>query len=49
MIFNVNKMYVELELPATGENFDNFRFSIEFGALFNPAKNWGDVSPQELR
>ena len=32
--FNVKKMYVELELPAAGENFDNLRFFIEFGALF---------------
>ena len=50
--FNVKKMYVELELPAAGDNFDNLRFFIEFGALFQQCgkkTGGGDVSPQKLR
>ena len=32
--YNVKAINVELELPAAGENFQNLRFFIQFGALF---------------
>ena len=32
--YNVKTINVELELPAAGENFQNLRFFIQFGALF---------------
>ena len=50
--FNVESMLrIELELPTACEIFENLRFFIEFGALFQQSgKKSGDVlSRQELR
>ena len=47
--FDVKKMYVELELPSVGENFENLQFFIEIRALFKQCgKKLGDTSPWAL-